>query len=72
MMGESEQAASYEALCRELMRKPVPREGFILPKRPIDLLRRGDEDIDPYERWLAGGAERLRAASADRVPPPIK
>jgi hypothetical protein len=55
MSGESEQTPSYETLYRELMRKPVPREGFILPKPPIDLLRRSDEDIDPYERWLAAG-----------------
>ena len=36
------------------MEKPLPREGFVLSKRPVDLLRRGDEEIDPYERWLAG------------------
>lgn len=59
MMTERQQVASYEALYRELMRKPIPREGFVLPKRPLDLLRRGDEDVDPYERWLAGGAEQL-------------
>lgn len=54
MTREPEHAGNYEALYRELMGKPIPREGFVLSKRPVDLLRRDDEEIDPYERWLAG------------------
>jgi hypothetical protein len=51
MTGAHESAASYEALYRELMRRPIPREGFAFPKRPLDLFKK-DAD-DPYERWLA-------------------
>ncbi len=59
-MTDGEHAASYEALFQELMQKPIPREGFVLSKRPLDLLRRGDVDVDPYERWLAGQSKATR------------
>ncbi len=54
---EREHATSYEVLFRELMRKPIPREGVVLSK-PLDLFRHGDEEDDPYMRWLAGRSGR--------------
>ena len=56
MTTENERVMSYESLSREYMRQGFPSEWFILPKRPIDLLRTADQDTDPYERWLKGQA----------------
>lgn len=46
------ETSGYEALYNELMRKPVPREGFTLPKRLTELLRCDDQGVDPYARWV--------------------
>lgn len=55
MNGDNEPDANYDALLREVMRKPIPQEGFVLPQRPVDRLRHVDEDMDPYKRGLAEG-----------------
>jgi hypothetical protein len=55
---EREQATSYENLFRALMSKPIPREVVVFSERPLDLLRHGDEEGDPYVRWLAGRSGR--------------
>jgi hypothetical protein len=55
LSGAHKPATSYDALYQELLRKPIPGEGFVLPKRALDLFRRDDKEpeADPFERWLA-------------------
>lgn len=60
-----EKDMTYEELCRNLIRRAVPREGFVLPRdlSHVHDARVRKEEEDPYRRML----EEFRRAVASGI-----
>lgn len=56
MKGDKDGAKNYEALLREVMQRPIRREGFVLPDEPFD--QRCERERGLYKRWLAQGTDK--------------